>query len=179
MNGSSAESTETSASNTQQNIQTILAVERAARCHRSVGERISDFFVRYMGTIGFVLAHAIGFALWVIVNLGLVPDIRPFDPFPFGILTLIVSTEGVFLAIFILISQNRMTRQADQRAHLDLQISLLNEQETTKLIQMLQALSDHFGLGEQAHDQRIEQLSHETQIETLVHDVQEKLVKEE
>src|SRR5262249_3510911 len=63
-----------------------------------------------------------------------------FDPYPFSFLTFVVSLEAIFLSLFILISQGRETRQADQRAKLDLQINLLAENETTKLIQMVREL---------------------------------------
>ena len=55
---------------------------------------------------------------WIAINIGIISGLTPFDPFPFGLLTLIVSTEGVLLALIILISQNRMIRQADRRSHL-------------------------------------------------------------
>jgi uncharacterized membrane protein len=64
----------------------------------------------------------------------------PFDPFPFSFLTLVVSLEAIFLSVFVLMSQNRMTRQADKRAHLDLQIYLLAEQELTTILHMLRGL---------------------------------------
>ena len=65
----------------------------------------------------------------------------PFDPFPFPFLTLLVSLEAIFLSMFVLMSQNRMSRQADKRAHLDLQIDLLAEQELTTILRMLRALA--------------------------------------
>jgi len=63
---------------------------------------------------------------WIAANLNLIPGVRAFDPFPFGILALFVSSESVFLTIFVLISQNRMSRQAERRAHLDLQVKKFN-----------------------------------------------------
>jgi len=110
-----------------------------------------------------------------VVNLGWTP-LRPFDPFPFGILTLIVSAEGVLLAIFVLVSQNRMSRQANQRAHLNLQISLLAEQETTKLLQKVQSVLDHLGVD--PTDQDVQRLSQETHVETLVSELQRSLPEE-
>jgi len=57
--------------------------------------------------------------------------VKAFDPFPFGILALVISSESVVLTIFVLISQNRMARQAEKRSHLDLQVGMLAEQELT------------------------------------------------
>jgi uncharacterized membrane protein len=112
---------------------------------------------------------------WALVNTGLIPGVTPFDPFPFGILTLIVSAEGVFLAIFILISQNRMSRQADRRAHLALQVSMIAEQELTMLLRMQKRMGEHLGLdaGEVRAD--AERLMGETNVETIVEDLEAKL----
>jgi uncharacterized membrane protein len=160
---------------TEENIRTVARLEQAAMHHRTLGERMSDAMVRTMGTMTFVVLHLAGLAAWFAINLKLVPGVRPFDPFPFGILTLIVSTEGVLLALFILISQNSMSRQADQRAHLDLQISLLAEQETTKILQLLQRLADHAGLGDDASREEVERLSQGTDIAVLAEELDRSL----
>src|SRR4028119_1534080 len=130
----------------EQNIRTIARLEQETMEQRAWSERVGDMFTRVMGSLGFVIAHVIGFGLWFTINLGAIPGVEPFDPFPFGILTLIVSAEGVFLAIFVLISQNRMTRQSDKRAHLDLQVNMLSEQEMTLMLRMQQRLCEHFGV---------------------------------
>jgi len=113
------------------NVEAIAKLEEKELHRRTSGEKVADFFVSFMGSMPFLVFHIVWFAAWFIINLNLIPGIAPFDPFPFGILTLIVSSEGVFLAIFILISQNRMARQSDKRAHLDLQVNILTEQEMT------------------------------------------------
>ena len=162
---------------TRKNIDAIVRLEEEAVRQRSLGERVSDVFTRAMGSLSFVVAHLLLFGVWCVVNLGLTP-LRPFDPFPFGILTLIVSAEGVLLAIFVLVSQNRMSRQANQRAHLNLQISLLAEQESTKLLQKVQSVLDHLGVEPTAKDQEVERLSQETHVETLVSELQRSLPEE-
>jgi uncharacterized membrane protein len=161
----------------RKNIEAIVRLEEASVRGRSVGERFSDSFTRVMGSMSFVVFHLLLFAVWFGVNLGWTP-LRPFDPFPFGILTLIVSAEGVLLAIFVLVSQNRMSRQANQRAHLNLQISLLAEQETTKLLQKVQSVLDHLGVEPTALDREVQQLSQETHVETLVSELQRSLPEE-
>jgi uncharacterized membrane protein len=75
------------------------------------------------------------------------PAPTPFDRSPFGILALIVSAESIILTIFVLISQNRLMRQAEKRAHLDLQVGLLAEQELTALVQMVHKLCEHAGVN--------------------------------
>lgn len=154
-----------------QNIRTIARLEQEAIDTRSRGEKISDVFTRFMGSMGFVLFHLVWMGSWFLINLGAIPGIEPFDPFPFGILTLIVSAEGVFLAIFVLISQNRMGRLANQRSHLNLQISLLAEQETTKILQRLKAISDHLGIQDTEVDEAVKRLSQETHLEVLAEEL--------
>src|SRR5205085_12261068 len=90
--------------------------------------------------------HIVWFGTWVLVNMGHVRGIRPFDPFPFTLLTTLVSLEAIFLTLFVLASQNRLTQEADRRAHLDLQVNLLSEQEMTVVLRMLKELCEHFQL---------------------------------
>jgi uncharacterized membrane protein len=72
----------------------------------------------------------------------------PFDPFPFSLLTSIVSLEAIILTLFVLATQNRLTREADKRAHLDLQVNLLSEQEMTIMLKMLEEPCEHFHLAD-------------------------------
>ena len=161
----------------RKHIETVVRIEEEAGRQRSLGERVSDVFTRFMGSMTFAVLHLVLFAVWFSVNLGVTP-LPVFDPFPFGILTLIVSAEGVLLAIFVLISQNRMSRQANQRAHLNLQISLLAEQETTKLLQKVQSIQDRLGIEPTPLDREAQKLSQETHIETLVSELQRSLPEE-
>ena len=161
----------------QKNIETIVRLEQEATLQRKLGERVSDAFTRVMGSMSFVVFHLLLFGVWFTVNLGLTP-LRPFDPFPFGILTLIVSAEGVLLAIFVLVSQNRMSRQSNQRAHLNLQISLLAEQETTMLLQKVQRIVDRLGIEDPARDAEIERLAEDTHLETLAEELRKNLPEE-
>ena len=86
--------------------------------------------------------------------------IRPFDPFPFPFLTMTVSLEAIFLALFVLASQNRLTRQADKRSHLDLQIDLLAEREMTAVLQLLQDIASTCG-ADQRHAGAVARLDEE------------------
>ncbi|MFL6289559.1 MAG: DUF1003 domain-containing protein [Thermoanaerobaculia bacterium] len=161
----------------QQNIETIAKLEHEEIEKRSRGERVSDVFTRFMGSMTFVVLHLVWLAVWFLWNLGAF-GLEPFDPFPFGILTLIVSTEGVILAIFVLISQNRMSRLANQRAHLNLQISLLAEQETTKILQRLRTIADHLEIRGTEEDKEIERLSQSTHLEVLAEELKRSLPEE-
>jgi uncharacterized membrane protein len=163
---------------TKNNVEAIARLEREALRTRTSGERISDAITHTVGTAAFVGLHLVWFAVWVAINLGLIPGVAPFDPFPFGVLTLLVSGEGVLLALFILISQNRMTRQADRRAHLGLQVSLLAEQELTLLLQLQRRLAEHVGVPPPADDAAARRLLQTTDVRDVVHELKEQLPSE-
>src|SRR5689334_10694450 len=129
------------ASTTHRNILEICALEKKALARRSLAARIGDVIATQAGRMWFIIFHAAWFTIWLVLNLT-AHEHSAFDPFPFSLLTMIVSLESIFLSLFILMSQNRSSLQADQRNHLDLQINLLAEDENTKILQMLQALCE-------------------------------------
>jgi uncharacterized membrane protein len=108
-------------------------------------ERLADAITDFSGRMYFVYFHIVWFAVWILINLGYL-GIKPFDPYPFGLLTMVVSLEAIFLATFVLISQNRLSAEADRRADLDLQIGLLTEYELTRVLNMLDAIQDKLGI---------------------------------
>jgi uncharacterized membrane protein len=129
----------------ERNIQTIIHLRKTAAENRTIQERLADAITNFSGRITFLYLHIIWFAIWVAINLGWFP-IKPFDPFPFGLLTMVVSLEAIFLATFVLISQNRLSAEADRRADLDLHIGLLSEHEITRALKMLDAIQDKLGI---------------------------------
>jgi uncharacterized membrane protein len=159
----------------EQNIRTVAELERRAEDRRSTSERTSSLLVRVMGSMGFVLFHVALFAAWFAINLGLVPWIEPFDPFPFGVLTLLVSAEGVFLAIFVLISQNRLSRESNQRAHLDLQISMLAEAEATKILAILRGISRRLGHDPRLDEAELEELTTPTDLPAIADTIEREI----
>jgi uncharacterized membrane protein len=88
-----------------------------------------------------------------------------FDPFPFGLLTMIVSLEAIFFSLFVLIAQNRQAQLADKRSKLDLQINTISEREVTKLIGMVESISRRLGL--EIRDPEIKHMSRPTRIREL------------
>ena len=123
------------------NVEAVAQLEAADRARRSVVEHFSDTITRIAGTVWFVVVHLVWFAAWIVWNTGLVPVGQPIDPFPFSFLTFVVSLEAIFLSLFVLISQNNLTRQSERRAHLDLQVNLLAEQESTKTVELLERIA--------------------------------------
>jgi uncharacterized membrane protein len=103
-------------------------------------ERVARSITRFTGSMIFVYVHAALYGVWVLANLGWVPGVRPWDP-TFVVLAMIASVEAIFLSTFILITQNRMATQADRRAELDVQISLLAEAEITKLVELVSEIA--------------------------------------
>jgi len=104
-----------------------------------------------------------------------VSGITPFDPFPFSLLTSIVSLEAIFLTLFVLASQNRLTRETDKRAHLDLQVNLLAEQEMTVVLRMLKELCEHFNLTATARSEIFRGLIRQTDVGELAERVERDL----
>jgi uncharacterized membrane protein len=129
----------------EQNIHTIINIRKLADRNRTREEHLADVITDFSGRMYFVYFHIVWFGIWILINLGFF-GIQPFDPFPFGLLTMIVSLEAIFLATFVLISQNRISAEADRRADLDLQIGLLTEHELTRALKMLDAIQDKMGI---------------------------------
>jgi uncharacterized membrane protein len=156
------------AGSAQRNIKSIADLEKEFLSRRSLVDRVSDRITAFAGSITFVILHVVWFAAWVLCNRGLEAAGRiPFDPYPFIFLNLALGIEAVFLATFVLITQNRQARQADQWAHLGLQVNLLAEQETTKMLCMLQAISERLGLDEPERDMELKEMIAKTRVEEI------------
>ena len=136
------------ASVVERNIDALLARSRREAAERPRAHRWADAVTRFTGSLTFVAVHLAVFGTWVLVNSGLLP-VPAFDP-SFVILATVASVEAIFLSTFVLISQNRMQALADERADLDLQVSLLAEHEITRLITLVQAMAEKMGLSEAA-----------------------------
>lgn len=147
----------TSLPSIRKSVKEICEIEAEALRARSVGERFGDVVVSQSGRMGFIIFHVIWFLAWLLLNSLGKGKVLGFDPFPYPLLTLVVSLESIFLSLFILTSQNRSSRTADERAHLDLQINMLAEHESTKALELLRALCQHHGLA-CAQDRDIDQL---------------------
>jgi len=138
--------------------------ERAAR-ERRRSERLSDGITGFTGSMRFVALHLTVFGLWVLVNVGATPLPR-FDR-SFVILATVASVEAIFLSTFVLISQNRMQEQADERADLDLQVSLLSEHEVTRLVTLVTQIAQRMGIDE-ADDPELAELGRDVAPERVL-----------
>jgi len=127
----------------QKNVAATVAMQRREAEQRSLQDRVAVFMTDFSGSIVFVYFHAIWFGLWMLLNLGFVhiPHVTQFDPYPFGLLTLVVSLEAIFLSTFVLIAQNNLAAVSERRAELDLQVNLLAEQKTAKILELLDTVA--------------------------------------
>lgn len=161
------------------NIRAIVEVERQAARQASLGERVGQAISDFIGTMLFVTVHTILMGIWIAWN-ALAPGPLQFDPYPYGLLTFIVSLEGVLIATFVLIAQNRMSRQSDERDHLNLQISMLAEQELTLMLKLLRRVAARMDIAPESQEQdRAEQLTSETNVYELVQTLREELPQTE
>jgi uncharacterized membrane protein len=151
-------------------IRTIIHLKMKAARDRSLEQRAADSITNFSGRMLFVYINVAFFAGWILLNSGLF-GLEPFDPFPYGLLTTIVSLEAIFLSLFILISQNRMTKEADHRADLDLHIDLLTEYELTRVLQMLDAIHTKLGI-EESRDSELAELEKETDPERVLEEIE-------
>ena len=151
----------------EENVQAIKRWEQAALHSRSRAEQLSDWIISTVAGGSILFVHFGWFGFWVLANLGILPGITPFDPFPFPLLTMTVSLEAIFLSLFVLASQNRMSRQADKRAHLDLQIDLLAEREMTIVLRLLQDIARHLDVKVSVTPDQIRDLVKDTDIHKL------------
>ena len=157
------------------NIRAIVELERRSRREQTRSERVSDAISRFAGSLGFVAVHLACFVGWALWN-ALAPEPLRFDPYPYGLLTFIVSMEGVLIATFVLITQNRMTLQSNQRDRLNLQVDLLAEQEMTLMLRMLRRISEHLGVTEEDTEiAKAEQLQEETNLFELMQRLEREL----
>jgi uncharacterized membrane protein len=140
----------------ERNIIALLDHRREENRKRTKEERVADKITRFTGSMLFVYIHITLFGTWILWNSGVL-GIKPFDP-SFVVLAMFASVEAIFLSTFVLISQNRMNEQADKRAELDLQVSLLAEHEITRLITLVTAMAKKMNI-EDAHDEEIAELS--------------------
>jgi uncharacterized membrane protein len=154
----------------KKNIEAIASLEQEALHKRTRADRVSDAVTKFSGSTTFVVLHVIWFLFWIVWNTGPLA----FDRFPFELLTMIVSLEAIFLSTFVLITQNRMTKQADQRAHLDLQINLLAEEEMTLVLRLLRRICTHLKIELDHSDEAIA-LTKKTDPHELMKELQQKL----
>jgi uncharacterized membrane protein len=153
----------------ERNIRTIIGLRLTASHERSAQDRLADGITSFSGRMVFVYVHIFWFAMWIALNTGQL-GVQPFDPFPYGLLTMIVSLEAIFLSTFVLISQNRFSREAEHRADLAMHIGLLTEHELTRVLKMLDAIQDKLRVADD-QDSDLADLEMETRPEDVLAEI--------
>jgi uncharacterized membrane protein len=120
------------------------AIKAQHAAHRTLLERFVDRLNEVASSVWFLVAHGIWFTVWIVWNSGML-GLHRFDPYPFGLMTTIVSLEAIFLTIFVLMAQKRESAIAELREELGLQVSLRVEQEVTKTLQLVAGLYTRLG----------------------------------
>ena len=158
-----------------ENIHTIARMQERAGQERSLFQRVGDRVASAASSEWAVLAHLVVFGAWFAVNTGWVPSLEPFDPYPFVFLGTMVALEAIVLTLFVLASQARLTVDAERRAHLDLQVNLLAEQEMTVVLQMLQEICAHLGVHGTSETERFRELLRRTDVTQLADQLDRKI----
>ncbi len=151
----------------RRNIERVLRLEEHASRSRGLVESFTDVAGRFVGTLTFVCAQLLLIVGWIVWNSGAVPGLVPFDRFPFNLLSAVTSAEAVILSAFVLMKQNRMSSIADRRDHLDLQVNLMAEQESSIIIQMLDRISRKLEITQDGREEALE-LSNTSTLDHLV-----------
>jgi len=154
----------------ERNIHALLKHRQHEERTKDWQDALSDTITRFAGSLYFVYLHLAIFGFWVVINLGWTPLPR-FDP-SFVILAMVASVEAIFLSTFVLISQNRMAALADQRAELDLHVSLLAEHEVTRLITLVSAIAEHLNI-DIVHDPELKELAQDIAPEEVLQHLEE------
>lgn len=154
----------------EHNIRTLAYLRLQASRARGLQVRLADAITTFSGRLVFVYVHIVWFGLWILSNTGHL-GVPVFDPFPYGLLTMIVSLEAIFLSTFVLITQNRSSEEAESRSNLSLQIGLLTEHEVTRVLQMLDAIQDKLGIDNHAESE-LADLEMETKPEDVLAEIE-------
>jgi uncharacterized membrane protein len=115
--------------------------------HLSVLQKFADWLAWFSGSMPFLISHTVWFTVWISLNTFIL-GVRAFDPYPFGLLTMIVSLEAIFLACFVLISQNRQAEKDKVRADIEYEVNIKAELEVAHLHEktdrIYETLTDRF-----------------------------------
>ena len=158
-----------------ENIRAIARIQERTARERSLLHRVSDRVASAASSEWAVLAHVVVFGGWFAVNAGWVASIEPFDPYPFVFLATVVALEAIILTLFVLASQTRLALDSERRAHLDLQVNLLAEQEMTVVLQMLKEICTHLGIHGTSETEKFRELLRRTDVKELAEQLDRKI----
>src|SRR4029079_14721213 len=149
----------------ERNVRSLVARRQQLEQQKDFQQRIADTITRFTGSMPFVYIHAVIYGTWIIINLPVTPTPK-FDP-NFVFLAMVASVEAIFLTTFVLMTQNRMGQEAERRAELDLQISLLAEHEVTRLITLVKEIGEKLDI-EASKDPELPELQQDVEPEKVL-----------
>lgn len=135
--------------------QSIKSFRTRANRERTRAERYADKLIELVGSVPFLIFHVILFVVWLSLNARIIPGTETWDPFPFGLLTMVLTLEQSLLTIFIIISQNRASEIADLRNEIDLQVNVLAEEEISKALKLLRLIGEKLDIDEIINDEEL------------------------
>lgn len=153
------------------NIEALIERRKREARAATLEERAAAAISGFAGSMVFVYLHVAFFGGWIALNVGILSSVRPWDP-SLVILAMLASVEAIFLSTFVLINQNRMAAEDNSRADLDLQVSLLNEHETTKLIKLVEEIAKRLNIDTDA-DHEIKELKRDVAPEAVLDKIEE------
>ena len=157
----------------QRNIRKIIHIRKKAVHEQSLQDRIANAMTSFSGSMAFFYVHMVWFCVWFLINTGHL-GIHPFDPYPYEFLTMVVSLEAIFLATFVLISQNLLAKETERLTDLGLHTGLLTEHELTRVLQMLHAIQNKIGIS---NDDDINRADADLEMETKPEDVLDEIAR--
>ncbi len=127
---------------------------------------LAEFLTLKFGTVPFLIGNVGVFVFWILINLGDIPGIGAFDPYPFNFLTMVVSLEAIVLSIVVLITQNRQSKMEDIREQIDTEIDVRAEEEITMLLVMLDKVARHLHVPME-DDPELERMKQRTDLKRI------------
>jgi uncharacterized membrane protein len=152
----------------KRNVATIADVEQRLLQRRPLLERLGETIAHFFGSVSFIAAHTALIGMWILWNVNRRPGAVPFDPYPFSLLSLGIGVEFILLTTFVLMNQKHQSLRNEDWAHLQLQLSMLTEQEVTKNLQLLNAICHHLGMEPSKRDRQIAEFTKPTPVVAMV-----------
>jgi uncharacterized membrane protein len=153
------------------NISALLGHEAEQARRATLQDRIAGRITAFAGSMPFVYLHVVVFGTWISLNIVPQPWIEPWDP-TLVILAMAASVEAIFITTFVLITQNRMAEVSERRANLNLQISLLAEHETTRMMALVSAIAERLDVRTSV-DSEVRQLQRDVEPEAVLSRIEE------
>lgn len=140
---------------------------------RSWAVRLADDLTSVFGSFLFLTLNIIFFICWILANTGSLAGVSIFDPFPFPLMTTIVSLEAIILTLIVLMSQNRQSFISSLREEIDMQVNIASEREITKILHVLIKIADKQGI--KINDKEMEEMLQEIEVSYIERKLEEQL----